>query len=377
MNPEALGEITNQTGGTDGSRPRHRGSRGRHGANRRGTEYPVRHRLFVATSRRRQVSQHPREGDWRGLQGAGAEWICGGNRKAPTEPAPDGYYGIKLVVGRGAAWAQGSTFSDSIATVRPAQVTNTFEEPAIGGGTRPYPRRCHSSKRARSHPRFVVAMRSPATRSAPRLDESRPVRRGQGHAMPSPAASHRIRDRSPSCGERASRGRPDAAPKMVVGRPPRVPRAAIAPQMPEPGPIGTRAVECGTARRAPAHTTPRPGRARVKDWHHGAVPRLLRDDGAASSAAWKSLAAIDQLGPEPALRVLPDAGSPCGTTTRAGMGRDRRGRAKQSLAVVAAAVAATHALRNPVRVRREDRSKYDEDRTRTLAARSTGDYSRA
>ena len=74
VNPEALCEITNQTGGhTEVVHDTRTGRR--HGTNRRGTQHAVRDRLFVSTSGRRQVSQHPRPRESGGLQGSGAQRI--------------------------------------------------------------------------------------------------------------------------------------------------------------------------------------------------------------------------------------------------------------------------------------------------------------
>ena len=75
VNPTALSEITNQTGGQHRSRQGHGRPGGRDGPHCRGTEHAVRARLFVASPRRREIPQHPRACERRRLPRAGAQRI--------------------------------------------------------------------------------------------------------------------------------------------------------------------------------------------------------------------------------------------------------------------------------------------------------------
>ena len=60
VNPYALREITDDSGGPYGGRARLGGSRGGHGADRGGTQPPVRARVHVRPQARRPVPQPPR-----------------------------------------------------------------------------------------------------------------------------------------------------------------------------------------------------------------------------------------------------------------------------------------------------------------------------
>ncbi len=81
VNPEALGEVTNQTGGHTEVCTRSKRNRRGNGAYRRGAEHAVCDWVLLPAPRRWQVSQHSSTSEPRRLQGSCAQWIRVGARE--------------------------------------------------------------------------------------------------------------------------------------------------------------------------------------------------------------------------------------------------------------------------------------------------------